>query len=94
MLYTADGIINIKNEKWKDEHSPIDEASTSCTSRTHSKAYLRHLIHAGEYLGAQIATLHNLCFYLWLVGEARQRILAGDFLPWKNQMVASMGQRL
>lgn len=94
MLYTANGIINIRNEKWKDDHHPIDEASTSYTSRTHSKAYLRHLIHAGEYLGAQIASLHNLCFYLWLVGEARRRILAGDFLTWKNRMVACLGQRL
>lgn len=93
MLYTANGVINIRNEKWKDDHSPIDDTSTSYTSRTHSKAYLRHLIHAGEYLGAQIASLHNLCFYLWLVGEARRRILAGDFLPWKNRMVAGMGQR-
>lgn len=94
LLYTAEGIINIKNEKWKNDHSPIDPMSTSYTSRTHSKAYLRHLIHAGEYLGAQIASLHNLCFYLWLVGEARQRIIAGDFLSWKNGMVKSMAQRL
>ena len=94
MLYTANGIINIKNEKWKDDHSPIDPESTSYTSRMHSKAYLRHLIQSGEYLGAQIATLNNLCFYLWLVGEARRRIFAGDFLSWKIGMVASMGQRL
>lgn len=94
LLYTAEGIINIKNLKWKDDHSAIDSASTSYTSRTHSKAYLRHLIQSGEYLGAQIASLNNLCFYLWLVGEARQRIIAGDFLSWKNRMVVSMAQRL
>ena len=94
LLYTAEGIINIKNLKWRDDHSPIDPASTSYTSRAHSKSYLRHLIQSGEYLGAQIATLHNLCFYLWLVEEARKRIIAGDFSTWKQGMVASMGQRL
>ena len=80
MLYTSEGIINIKNAKWKEDFSPIDENSTSHTSRRHSKAYLRHLVTNQELLGAQIATLHNLCFYLWLVGEARKQIIAGDFL--------------
>lgn len=94
MLYTAQGMINIKNAKWKDDFSPIDESSPSQTSRTHSKAYLRHLIYAKEYLGAQIASLHNLSFFLWLVKEARQHIIEGDFLPWKNAMVAQMRQRL
>lgn len=94
MLYTANGIVNIKNAKWKDDLSPIDPESTSHTSRVHSKAYLRHLIYSKEYLGAQIATLHNLCFYLWLVKEARAHILEGDFLEWKKGMVQRMGRRL
>ncbi len=94
MLYTSEGIINIKNAKWKDDFSPIDENSTSFTSRAHTKAYLRHLIYAKEYLGAQIASLHNLCFFLWLVGEARKHIIEGDFFEWKNKMVAQMQQRL
>lgn len=94
MLYTAEGILNIKNNKWKDDHSPIDENSTSPTSRYHSKAYLRHLIHSGEILGAKIASLHNLSFFLWLVGEARARIAAGDFLHWKNSMVEQLKRRL
>jgi len=94
MLYTADGMINIKNAKWKDDFSPIDENSTSYTSRVHTKAYLRHLIYSKEYLGAQIASLHNLCFFLWLVKEARKHIIEGDFLNWKNGMVARMKMRL
>jgi queuine tRNA-ribosyltransferase len=94
LLYTAQGIINIKNAKWKEDFSPIDEHSTSHTSRHHTKAYLRHLFQAGEILGMQIATLHNLCFFLWLVKEARQRIMAGDFNIWKTAMVANMRQRL
>ncbi len=93
-LYTSQGIINIRNEKWKNDHSPIDPASTSHTSRVHSLAYLRHLFVAGEQLGGMIASLHNLCFYLWLVGEARQHIIAGDFASWKEGMVRSMAQRL
>ena len=94
MLYTLHGVINIKNAKWKDDFSPIDEDSPSYTSRVHSKAYLRHLIYAKEYLGAQIASLHNLSFFLWLVGEARKHIIEGDFFTWKNKMVAQMKQRL
>lgn len=94
MLYTSQGMINIKNAKWKEDFSPIDENSTSRTSQLHTKAYLRHLITNKEALGAQIATLHNLCFYLWLVGEARKRIVAGDFLAWKNRMVEQMKVRL
>ncbi|MBX2926290.1 MAG: tRNA guanosine(34) transglycosylase Tgt [Saprospiraceae bacterium] len=94
MLYTAEGILNIKNNKWKDDHSPIDENSTSPTSRYHSKAYLRHLIHSGEILGAKIASLHNLSFFLWLVGEARAHIIAGDFLHWKNGMVEQLKRRI
>lgn len=94
MLYTAEGVINIKNEKWKNDHSPIDEHSPCLTSRTHSKAYLRHLIYNQEILGAQIASLHNLSFFLWLVGEARRQIKTGQYLAWKNQMVVKLNQRL
>lgn len=94
MLYTADGIINIRNQKWKSDFSPIDANSTSHTSRTHTKAYLRHLLYAKEMLGAQIASLHNLCFFLWLVKEARKHIVAGDFKVWKTKMVADMSRRL
>ncbi|MEL7121715.1 MAG: tRNA guanosine(34) transglycosylase Tgt [Bacteroidota bacterium] len=94
LLYTSEGVINIKNAKWKDDFSPIDEKSSSTTSKFYSKAYLRHLIHTKEILGSQIATLHNLSFYLWLVGEARKHIQEGDFLTWKNTMVKNMEQRL
>lgn len=94
LLYTAKGIINIKNAKWKEDFSPIDEDSPCQTSRFYSKAYLRHLIHCKELLGAQIASLHNLSFYLWLVGEARRHIQQGDFRSWKNQMVAELQRRL
>jgi queuine tRNA-ribosyltransferase len=94
LLYTANGVMNMKNLKWRDDFSPIDDESPCKTSRYYSKAYLRHLFVSGELLAAQIATLHNLSFYLWLVGEARRRIAAGDFLPWKNQMVQRLAQRL
>jgi queuine tRNA-ribosyltransferase len=94
LLYTVDGMINIKNAKWKEDFSPIDEKSTSSTSRIHTKAYLRHLIYSREYLGAQIASLHNLSFFLWLINEARHHILSGDFTPWKTEMVNRMKQRL
>jgi len=93
-LFTAKGIINIKNEKWKNDHSAIDEASTVETSRTHSKAYLRHLIISKEILGAQIASLHNLAFYLWLVKEARKQIIAGTFYTWKTKMVKQVQERV
>ncbi len=94
MLYTSEGIINIKNNKWKDDYSPIDENSPSTTSRRHTKAYLRHLFHNHEILGAQIASLHNLSFFLWLVGEARTHIQAGDFSHWKTGMVEQLRRRL
>ena len=94
LLYTAEGIINIKNKKWEDDFTPIDANSTAPTSRNHTKAYLRHLIHCKELLGKQIATLHNLSFYLWLVGEARKHIEAGDFASWKTAMVESVQRRL
>lgn len=94
MLYTADGIINIKNAKWKDDFSPVDENGPSPASRFYTKAYLRHLIHSGELLGAQIASLHNLGFFLWLVGEARRHIIAGNFAAWKDRIVGQLEQRL
>ena len=93
-LYTANGILNMKNAKWKDDFSPIDLESTCTSSRFYTKAYLRHLFQVKEILGAQIASLHNLSFYLWLVGEARKHIQEGDFLQWKNEMVVKLQQRL
>ena len=94
LLFTSEGIINIKNAKWKDDFSAIDENCPCTTSQTHTKAYLRHLIHSKELLGAQIASLHNLTFYLWLVGEARKHIEAGDFRAWKDKMVVKLQYRL
>ncbi len=94
MLFTAYGAINIKNEKWKDDFSPIDDMGITFVDTDYSKAYLRHLFSVNELLGKQIATIHNLGFYLWLVREARKHILAGDFLVWKNKMVKQMDNRL
>ena len=94
LLYTSEGIINMKNAKWKDDFHAIDKNSTAPTSRNHSRAYLRHLLHCKELLGAQIASIHNLSFYLWLVGEARKHIQLGDFLSWKNTMVSKLARRL
>jgi queuine tRNA-ribosyltransferase len=93
MLYTSEGIVNIRNQKWQTDFSPIDPDSTVHTSRTHSRAYLRHLFICNEILGMQLATLQNLGFYLWLVGEARTQILAGTFLTWKNEMVKKVSRR-
>ena len=94
MLFTAEGTINIKNKKWEDDFSPIDPQGTTFVDREYTKAYLRHLFAANEYLGKQIATIHNLGFYLWLVREARRRIIAGDFADWKVKMVKNMDKRL
>jgi queuine tRNA-ribosyltransferase len=94
MLFTSEGTINIKNKKWHDDFSPIDENAHSYVDTSYSKAYLRHLFVANEFLGKQIASLHNLAFYLWLVKEARKHILAGDFYEWKNKMVSKMDKRL
>jgi len=94
MLFTSEGTINIKNKKWENDFSPIDSNGTSFVDTTYSKAYLRHLFAANELLGKQLATLHNLSFYLWLVREARKHILAGDFVSWKNTMVRQMDKRL
>jgi queuine tRNA-ribosyltransferase len=94
MLFTKNGVINIKNEKWKADFSPIEADSDLFADKNYTKAYLRHLIHSGEMLGAQIATLHNLHFYLWLVKEARNKIISGEFYSWKKTMVDRLGQRL
>ncbi len=94
MLFTSEGIINIKNKKWADDFSPVDPMGITFADTHYTKAYLRHLFAAEEFLGKQIATIHNLGFYLWLVREARKHILEGDFAVWKNQMVKKLGQRL
>lgn len=94
MLFTANGTINIKNKKWIQDFSPIDEMGITWVDKEYSKAYLRHLFISNELLGKQIATIHNLGFYMWLVREARKRILAGDFNKWKSQMVSLMDKRL
>ena len=94
MLFTAYGTINIKNKKWENDFSVIDDMGITSVDTYYSKAYLRHLFAAKEYLGKQIATIHNLGFYLWLVREARKHILAGDFTEWKNRMVKQMDNRL
>jgi len=94
MLFTKNGTINIKNKKWEADFSPIDLDGTSYVDNFYSKAYLRHLIISKEILGAQIATLHNLSFYLWLVEEARNQIIVGSFYDWKKQMVKQLSQKL
>ncbi|TRO63879.1 tRNA guanosine(34) transglycosylase Tgt [Christiangramia sabulilitoris] len=94
MLFTSHGTINIKNRKWADDFSPIDPEGTSFVDSMYSKAYVRHLFSVNEMLGRQIASIHNLSFYLWLVREARKHILAGDFPQWKDKMVKQMDKRL
>jgi len=94
VLYTAEGIVHIRNARWKDDLTPIDPDSPVATSRLHSRAYLRHLFVNDEILGMQLATLQNLGFYLWLVGEARRHIVEGTFLAWKNNMVKKVSARL
>jgi queuine tRNA-ribosyltransferase len=94
MLFTREGIINIRNRKWMNDFSPIDEGGNSYVDRQYSKAYLRHLIISGEMLGAQIATLHNLAFYLWLVRKAFEEIKSGTFTAWKEKIIPALGSRL
>lgn len=94
MLFTSEGIINIKNKRWENDFSPIDENGTSFVDHTYTKAYLRHLFVAKEMLGSMIASQHNLTFYLWLVKEARTHILKGDFLMWKEMMVKKVSHRI
>ena len=94
MLFTRNGIMNMKNEKWKADYSSLDEEGTSYVDKEYSKAYVRHLITSGERLGSQIASIHNLNFYLWLVGEARKQIQNGTFSAWKKSMVPKLSSRL
>jgi queuine tRNA-ribosyltransferase len=94
MIFTWDGIINIRNKKWTDDFTPLDPFSASVVSRTYSKAYLRHLIISGEILGAQIASIHNLAFYLYLVSVARKKIEEGDYSKWKNAIIKKLSGRL
>ncbi len=94
LLYTRNGIMNMKNEKWKNDFSLIDEDGNSFVDTQYTKAYLRHLFTAKEMLGGMIASLHNLSFYLWLVREARKHIIEGDFAEWKSMMVKKVTQRL
>ncbi|UYZ57509.1 tRNA guanosine(34) transglycosylase Tgt [Hymenobacter latericus] len=94
MLFTTQGIINIKNKKWEQDFSPIDEALGGYASTFYSKSYVRHLFHASEYLAGMVASVHNLTFYLWLVRAAREQILAGTFREWKEKMVKQLMVRL
>ena len=94
MLFTRHGIMNMRNKKWADDFSPIQEDGPSYVDRAYSKAYLRHLFVSQEILALQIASIHNLAFYLWLVKEARKHIIAGDFKPWKEEMVVNVTRRL
>jgi queuine tRNA-ribosyltransferase len=94
MLFTSQGIINIKNNKWKNDFSPLDKNGTSFVDTQYSKAYLRHLIASGEILGAQIATLHNLGFYMWLLKESRNKIKCGTFRVWKKNIIKKLSARI
>ena len=94
MLFTSQGIMNMRNERWKNDFSPLDEFGTSYVDHAYSKAYLRHLFISKELLALEIASIHNLAFYLWLVGEARKHIQAGDFSHWKKGMIEQVGKRL
>jgi queuine tRNA-ribosyltransferase len=94
MLFTTRGVINIDNKKWEFDFSPIDEGLQCAASNYYSKSYLRHLLRSKEILGLTIASVHNLAFYIWLMGEARKHIMAGDFSCWKNEMTAILKQKL
>jgi queuine tRNA-ribosyltransferase len=94
MLFTTQGVINIRNKKWATDFSPIDPGLPSEMSQYYSKAYLRHLFVSQEILGLQLASIHNLSFYLWLVGEARSNILKNNFTSWKQQILPILKQRL
>jgi len=94
MLFTSRGVINIKNNKWKDDFSAIDKDDITYVDKQYSKAYLRHLFSVNEILGKQIASIHNLGFYSWLISESRKHIIDGDFLNWKKKMVKVLNKRL
>ncbi|MEA4984237.1 Queuine tRNA-ribosyltransferase [bioreactor metagenome] len=94
MLFTSEGIMNMRNEKWKNDFSPLDVNGTSYVDHAYTKAYLRHLFISKELLAMQIASIHNLAFYLWLVGEARKQIIQGTFSSWKSEMIFRLAKRL
>ncbi len=94
MLFTSEGIMNMRNRKWADDFTELDPAGTAFVDHVYSRAYVRHLFIAQELLAMQIASIHNLAFYLWLVGEARKHIIAGDFATWKPQMIERVTRRL
>ena len=94
MLFTSEGIINIKNKKWEFDFSLLDKNGTTLVDKTYSKSYLRHLFSVNEMLGRQIASIHNLGFYCFLMSEARKKIIEGDFLNWKDKMVKKLNNRL
>ena len=94
MVFTPKGVLNMKNEKWKHDFTPVDEEGILAADRTCSKAFLRHLIISGEMLGAMLASLHNLAFYQWLMSQAREKITSGQFSPWKDQMIKQLSNRL
>ena len=94
MLFTSEGIINIKNKKWEFDYSLLDENGTTWVDKTYSKSYLRHLFSVNEMLGRQIASIHNLGFYCFLMNKARTKIIEGDFINWKNKMVKKLNNRL
>jgi queuine tRNA-ribosyltransferase len=94
MLFTSDGVINIRNRRWMDDHSPLDEGIPAAISNSFSKAYLRHLIISGEILGLTIASIHNLAFYQWLTATAREKIAGGNFTSWKREMAERLRERL
>lgn len=94
MLFTSEGVMNLKNEKWKNDFSPVDPNGTSFVDTAYSKAFLRHLFNSNEYLAPMIASLHNIAFYLWLVKTARQKIIEGTFTAWKAQMIPKLNNRL
>ena len=94
MIFTSEGVINLKNEKWKFDFSPVDPNDETFVDEQYSRAYLRHLFVAGEILGPMIASLHNIGFYLWLVREARKHIIAGDFAGWRDEMLQRVTRRL
>jgi queuine tRNA-ribosyltransferase len=94
MIFTSQGIMNMKNEKWRHDFSPVDTDCILPPDRTCSRAFLRHLIISGEMLGAMLASLHNLAFYLWLMDRAREKIKAGEFSPWKERMIKELSRRI
>ena len=94
MIFTWQGVMNLRNKKWEDDFTPLDPTGSSCVDRAYTRAYVRHLIHAQEMLGLEILSIHNLAFYLDLVKQARQHILAGDYTSWMNAVMPALMTRL